>query len=770
MKSVKVTLFIGVLTIAVSAMLGFENYHWGIIHSGNRMDPLFFKTSSPTQNPEWVNYTNGSVITASALSADGNAFWAGTTHGLARVDLTADTVTIFTKSNSALPENGVTALAVDSSNMTWIGTNSGLVTLQGQTWGVHTTDNSGLPGNTITVLAAGDGTAMWIGTNAGLAYFDGTTWSTFTQANSGLPNNNITALAATGSGALWVGTENGLAFFNDGTWLQYTTVNSELPSDRISAIAAENETSVWIGTRDVNANGGGLAYFDGTDWTVYTADNSDLTNNSILSLTLDNTGNLWVGACGNSGAPVAWGGLARFNGTDWVTYRASNSALPSDWVITLSVDTSNRIWAGTVEGLVRFDGTDNWRAFNTSNSSLPVNQIQAITIDSNSNVAWISAGVSDPFQTRGGMVQFNGTAWELFSPDSQNFPGYTVTATTVDPAGNPWVGTNYFSGLAHFNGIAWDEYEISGVSVLYNLVLSLAYDFFNGRLWIGTNGGGLVALEGQTYSNYTTLNSDLPSDYITALSVDSDGRIWIGTSNSGLVRYDGVDWENYTTANSGLPSNRINTIMTSANQSLWLGTPAGLVHFDLTDWTLFNQANSSLLTDTVTVITEDTDQTIWVGSRDALLRYDGVAWSIYTPDNSGLPGSPITALAADANGNKWIGTAVGGLAIFNENGVTVATEPEYPVIQSPNDFALQQNYPNPFNPTTVIRFTLPTASPVHLTVTDLLGRLVAIPVSGHLASGLHQVNFNASDLPSGVYFYTLVAGDFRLTRKMLLVK
>ncbi|OIO66444.1 MAG: hypothetical protein AUJ47_01435 [Candidatus Marinimicrobia bacterium CG1_02_48_14] len=729
----------------------------------------FFKPTAIAQNPEWVNYTNGAVITASVLSMDGNAFWSGTTHGLARVDLTADTVTIFTKSNSGLPANGITALAVDSTNRTWIGTNSGLVTLQDQTWTVYTTYNSGLPGNTITAITETGTAAVWIGTNAGLAYFDGTAWSTFTQANSGLPSNNISALEATGSGALWIGTDNGLAFLNDGSWTAYTAVNSGLPGDRISAIAVENETSAWIGTREGNASDGGLAYFDGTDWTVYTTGNSDLPNNSISSLNLDNASNLWVGAWGNSGAPVVWGGLARFNGTEWVTYHTSNSGLASDLVNTLSVGTGGQIWIGTMEGLVRFDGTD-WRAFNTSNSMLPDNQIQTIAVDSN-NVAWIGAGgPPNPIRVpHGGIVRFNGTAWNVFSPDSSNLPGYMVTAMTLGPDGDPWVGTNYFGALAHFDGADWNSYEIPGVSAIHNLVLSLAHDL-DGSLWIGTNGGGLVNFEGQSYTNFTTLNSGLPSDYVTALSVDHEGWIWIGTANDGLVRYDGLAWEIYNTANSGLPSDRINTIITSADQSLWLGTPAGLVHYDMTDWTLFNHANSSLLTDTVTVIAEDTFHSVWAGSGDAVVKFDGVEWSIFSPDNSGLPGSSITALAVDSNGNKWIGTASGGLAIFNENGVTVATDPEHVAFQNPKDYALQQNYPNPFNPATIIRFTLPKSTQAELTVIDLLGRVVETLAKGRYEAGMHQVAFDASDLPSGMYFYRLTTSDFTQTRKMLLVK
>ncbi|MDD5088462.1 MAG: T9SS type A sorting domain-containing protein, partial [bacterium] len=96
-----------------------------------------------------------------------------------------------------------------------------------------------------------------------------------------------------------------------------------------------------------------------------------------------------------------------------------------------------------------------------------------------------------------------------------------------------------------------------------------------------------------------------------------------------------------------------------------------------------------------------------------------------------------------------------------------ADEPEASV---PSRFALLQNYPNPFNPLTRIEFTLPHAARAKLAVYDLLGREVTVLADESLAAGVHSVSFDASDLPSGVYFYRLQAGQFMQTRKMVLLK
>jgi len=90
--------------------------------------------------------------------------------------------------------------------------------------------------------------------------------------------------------------------------------------------------------------------------------------------------------------------------------------------------------------------------------------------------------------------------------------------------------------------------------------------------------------------------------------------------------------------------------------------------------------------------------------------------------------------------------------------------------QIPAAFALEQNYPNPFNPATQIRYHLPEDARVRLEIYSVLGELVATPVDAHRQAGSHEISFDASHLSSGVYLYRLQAGDYVLTRKMMLVK
>ena len=91
-------------------------------------------------------------------------------------------------------------------------------------------------------------------------------------------------------------------------------------------------------------------------------------------------------------------------------------------------------------------------------------------------------------------------------------------------------------------------------------------------------------------------------------------------------------------------------------------------------------------------------------------------------------------------------------------------------VEVPLSFTLEQNYPNPFNPTTTIAYALPAASEVSLTVYDVLGRAVATLVDARQPAGRHEVAFDASPLPSGIYVYRLQAGSFSVAKRLVVLK
>jgi hypothetical protein len=88
----------------------------------------------------------------------------------------------------------------------------------------------------------------------------------------------------------------------------------------------------------------------------------------------------------------------------------------------------------------------------------------------------------------------------------------------------------------------------------------------------------------------------------------------------------------------------------------------------------------------------------------------------------------------------------------------------------PTQFELSQNYPNPFNPGTTIRFSLPKQTQLKLNVYNMLGELVETIAEGNYEAGNYKINFNASNLTSGVYIYRIESSDFVQVRKMILIK
>ncbi len=107
-----------------------------------------------------------------------------------------------------------------------------------------------------------------------------------------------------------------------------------------------------------------------------------------------------------------------------------------------------------------------------------------------------------------------------------------------------------------------------------------------------------------------------------------------------------------------------------------------------------------------------------------------------------------------------------GDTVLIDFGVTTGV----PKGQTPSGFSLSQNYPNPFNPSTTIRFSVPQKGMVSLTVFNLLGQEVKTLISEEKGQGSYEAIFNASNLPSGTYFYKLQVGASVEVKKMLLLK
>jgi hypothetical protein len=137
--------------------------------------------------------------------------------------------------------------------------------------------------------------------------------------------------------------------------------------------------------------------------------------------------------------------------------------------------------------------------------------------------------------------------------------------------------------------------------------------------------------------------------------------------------------------------------------------------------------------------------------------------------------SCTTTVVKSLIGQRFVGTVKGPNSIIESGFLADTLFRTTPLSVAeragvPKEFVLEQNYPNPFNPSTTIRYALPVRLHVTLAVYNTLGQQICILREGEQEAGYHDVQFDASGLSSGVYFYRIQAGEFVQTRRLLLLR
>ena len=274
-----------------------------------------------------------------------------------------------------------------------------------------------------------------------------------------------------------------------------------------------------------------------------------------------------------------------------------------------------------------------------------------------------------------------------------------------------------------------------------NNYVTLKYNFSGDMLWASRyNGPGnssdkafgiVVDSHGNSYVTGYSMNADSNTDYLTVKINPGGDTMW-------TARYNGPENNEDTAYGICLGKNDSSIYVTGGSFS---DTAVGKLDILSVKYRISN------------------------GEELQTSRYDGPAHK----NDKGLK------IVSDTSGNVYIGgiteTASNGydfILMKYLNGELIAVEQISSVV--PEEFRLYQNYPNPFNPSTKIIFDLKKSAPVKLAVYDVLGRLVAVPVDELLKTGTYEVTFNAELLASGIYFYELASGDFRETKKMILLK
>jgi hypothetical protein len=241
-----------------------------------------------------------------------------------------------------------------------------------------------------------------------------------------------------------------------------------------------------------------------------------------------------------------------------------------------------------------------------------------------------------------------------------------------------------------------------------------------------------------------------------------DGRIFMGTSLAGVIQTtnEGANWSNVTT----FPPIYIHDILQDKEDVLYVCDAYGF-NRSTDNGQTFVDLGPSVSGYMIEASFVDSQNNLYVSyNHDHVYRSTnkGDSWQLLT---AGLPSTTYICSFTEANGKIYAGTNNEGT--FYLRNTTVGVQNGNEIIEK---YSLKQNYPNPFNPATRINYELPMTNHITIKVYDAIGNEVKTLVNGKQNAGSYSVNFDASALPSGVYYYKLVTENFSDTKKMILVK
>jgi photosystem II stability/assembly factor-like uncharacterized protein len=401
----------------------------------------------------------------------------------------------------------------------------------------------------------------------------------------------------------------------------------------------------------------------------------------------------------------------------------------------------------------------------------------------NSNTGWITGynGIIIKTTTGGGswILQPSGVTTWIIQP-------YFVSPNTGWVVGNQGLILKTING-----GDNWTLQTSNTVNDLRcNYFLNEYTGFavgFNGTVLKTTTGGVSYVVQG--FARYSDNNQPITSGYIKAVRLNkSDGSIivvdsaQIQTDGSYILPHvtgDTVDiglYPNSTTQNDYVVTHYPSTPYWE--RAILLAPSGNISNLNIGAIRMYpvtanNSVNGKVMRITNTSISNVKDAVLYAKLGNNYVRC-GVT------DGNGvyhLPSLPTGTLKIIANRFGYSGdsTTVNVTPLSNIDSINFYLRYLYIGISKiesviPSYYSLYQNYPNPFNPTTNIRYQITNNKLVTLKIYDILGKEVATLVNEKQSPGVYEVTFDGSGMSSGIYFYTLSAGDFKATKRFVLVK
>jgi|GEM_PF-3394372 len=718
--------------------------------------PLFFccfLADLQAQTPSFIHYTSGQKINDMAL--DGQYVWAATNGGMVRYDKQSGQSTFYNRANSALPINEIFSVAIGADGTRWLGTRIGLVRWQGDICTVlNPLDASGYPAqlwmNRVRVDANG---LVWIsfpGHFANLLSYDGQDWKVYDDdLLFGGSSDFETNLQIPG---IWVngGWDSKTFYFFDGS----IPVEYSLPS----ALYDSPGQAAGIDSWHLDANGkvwlnsgNRLLIPNGNTWDVEPV---DFWPDAIVPA-ID--GSVW--ACNDyhgvyKRSPAgAWEQVF----DTYLPFNSSNSKMLSD--------NNGDLWLGTEkDGLQRFhEGA--FAAIRSSVADIPGHAVVQLEVTGAQNVwAIFEDGFVMDWLNGQSLARFEQNEWKTMDYISPNQPIWGCKNMTKDGLDRLWLAAFY--KLFRYDG-QWEEIPIPA-AFTFGQIYSVNAEPTTNNVWIG--GYGKFARYNGT--DFQVFDAPTPTFSVEKLTVDQQGNVWIpyasNNNEDALGRFDGMDWTIFTTTTMKLSlySNYVRQIKVAPNGEVWVITPYEITHFDGTDWHKFPLNAISLGGEFSTIAFDGLDK-IWIGSylqncftvnpNLNLIKIENDTIQLYPYKTTPLPYPNITALSVDGNHNLWIGAESGGIAVFNENGVTLGTGAATPF----KGYRLMsaKAFPNPSSRVSWVEYTLETGSDVRLELCSMSGQVLQTSSLMKQIPGTYQWELPIGNLPQGAYCWRIWSED-----------
>jgi len=541
-----------------------------------------------------------------ALAEDEEGFlWLGTTNdGLSRYDKGKEVFTNFfhdPQDSNSLSANEVTDLFIDHQDRLWVGTSNGLDRVDRRTgdivhYRIRPNDGNMLSGNHINCLQEDNQGRIWVGTQSqGLYCLDPETGEVIRflhdlKTPAGLSNNRIIRMAIDANGYIWAATGDAHlnridpATFEIRSYSIYSEDYSNEEMANVRPIVPDAHGGLWLGTW-----GNGLLYFSPETSTTLQfkhdpSSTATIASDIINALWMDKNKHLWIAHMGPGLSRLATE-ASRFEALPLLFNVDQEFTYPSFQCVT--EDSQGKVWMGTHgNGLFRYHpatGETSIFKFRKDDPKSLAHNIVWDILEDGEGAIWVA--------THKGLQRLNpdGKTFTTFLPETGS-DELQVSSLLQDHSGRIWVGT--------FQGLYWLDRQTSQIRAAAHIPkvpdvwIRTMYEDSQKNLWLAAFNHGLYKFnittgDGVFFQKERYQPASLSNNSVAAIAEDSKGRIWLGTEGGGLNLFlphptdpDSSSFRHWRPYNSALPDENIFSITLDRNDLLWLSTDLGLFSFD----------------------------------------------------------------------------------------------------------------------------------------------------------------------------------------------